>query len=207
LATPTHDNAELLGKIRRLTVECMAGNRQSFSSFRDLLNLLLGLTVMKPGGALRLFSLTGQESRGMVAGWHSSDPVPLNNGHYLRIATTLEIVDTPEGRRLKTLDSSYQYQLDKEGNRWVFRYDYLRYPRTSHPAAHFQIRAKLVQDSALRTPQTLERLHFPTSRVSLESIIRLLVQEFRVKSNQHEDVWRPALNESEIEFMRIAHRP
>jgi hypothetical protein len=204
---PPDNAADLLGTIRRLSTEYMAGTRQSFTSFRDLINLLLGLTIMKSDGAVRLFFLGGQEDKAMVAGWNPDDPVPLKNNRYLRIAITLQLVDVPEGHRLKVLDSSYQYQLDRKGDRWIFRYDYLRYPEALHPAAHFQVRGELTEASVLTKRRTLERVHFPTSRVSLESIIRLLVQEFGVKCNKPESVWRPALNESEETFMRIAHRP
>jgi hypothetical protein len=185
----------------------MAGNRQSFTSFRDLVNLLLELTVMKSGGAASLFFLKGQQDKGMIAGWNPDDPIPLNDGRYLRISIILQLISGSEGQRLKVLDSSYQYQLDRAGDRWIFRYDYLRYPMALHPAAHFQVRGNLVEGSLPLAHKTLERVHFPTSRVSLESIIRLLVQEFGVTCNRPDDVWRPVLDESEQTFMRIAHRP
>lgn len=186
----------------------MAGNRQSFDSFREMVSLLLGLTVMKTGGGVRLVSLKSREERFVVGGWKGpTDPVPLNDGRYLRLAITLELMATPEGPRLKSFDSSFQYQLDREGEHWIFRYDYLRYPPGQHPPAHFQIRAKLTERSVLRQGQTLERIHFPTSRVPLEAIIHLLATQFGIKCNEPPEIWRPVLAESERLFFEIAHIP
>ena len=53
----------------------------------------------------------------------------------------------------------------------------------------------------------LARVHFPTMRVSLEAIIRLLVEDFRVPCEAPADVWRPVLAASEAAFLAIAHRP
>ena len=186
----------------------MAGNRQSFDSFCGLVSLLLGLTVMKTGGGVRLVSLKSREERFVMGGWKGpTDPVPLNDGRYLRLAITLQLVNTPKGPQLKVFESSFQYQLDRDGDHWIFRYDYLRHPASQHPPAHFQIRAKLTEYSILRRGQTLERVHFPTSRVSLEAIIHLLVTQFGVRCNHLPEVWRLVLAESERLFFDIAHIP
>ena len=147
---------------------------------------------MRNSGAVKLFTVQGgKEEKFMVAGWRPNDPVPLNDSRYLRLAISLQLIDTPQGPRLKSIDSSFQYQLDKEGDRWIFRYDYLRHS-ADHPPAHFQIRANLSENSVLtQQRQTLERIHFPTSRVSLEAIIRLLVDEFGINCNEPPDVGDP----------------
>lgn len=161
---------------------------------------------MRSKGGVRLFSLENQGKRFVVGGWKGpDDPVPLNDGRYLRLAITLELVDTPKGPQLKVFESSFQYQLDRDGEHWIFRYDYLRHPASQHPPAHFQIRAKLTEQSILRRGQTLERVHFPTSRVSLEAVIHLLATQFGVRCNQPPEIWRPVLAESERLFFQIAH--
>lgn len=163
---------------------------------------------MKARGGVRLVSLKSREERFVLGGWKGSDdPVPLNDGRYLRLAITLELANTPEGPRLKVFESSFQYQLDRDGEHWIFRYDYLRHPAGQHPPAHFQIRGKLIEHSVLHRGQTLERIHFPTSRVPLEAIIRLLAVQFGVRCNEPPEVWSPALALSERLFFQIAHIP
>jgi len=207
LATPPN-LAKLLGRVRQLTEEYKAGNRQSLKSFRELVSLLLSLTIMKAGGGVQLVLLKNEEKKGVIGGRKGpTDPLPLTNGRYLRLSMSLELTDTPEGPRLKVYDSSFQYQLDRDGKHWIFRYDYLRHPASQHPPAHFQIRGKLTEQSALRQGHPLERIHFPTSRVSLEAIIRLLAIQFGVKCNEPPEVWQPVLAESEHLFFKIAHLP
>jgi hypothetical protein len=74
----------------------------------------------------------------------------------------------------------FSTKLDRDGKHWIFRYDYLRHPASQHPPAHLQIRGKLTEQSVLRQGQPLERVHFPTSGVSLEAIIRVLAVQFGV---------------------------
>ena len=108
--------------------------------------------------------------------------------------------------RLKVEKSVYQYQLDEDGERWIFRYDYLRHATEPHPAAHLQIRGALTETSAAPVRGTLERVHFPTGRVSLEAVIRLLVEQFGVRTNEDPSIWRPVLATSEEEFLKVAHQ-
>jgi hypothetical protein len=118
----------------------------------------------------------------------------------------LYIAPTAEQNRLKVRHSSYQYQLDREGERWVFRYDYLRIPPAPHPASHVQINGSLVED-CLPATRTLPRVHFPTDRVSLEAVIRLLADQFGTPCGTEPEMWRPILRETEQAFLQIAHHP
>lgn len=136
-----------------------------------------------------------------------ADPLPLRDGRFLRLTMRLRLVKEAKLTRLKVDASAYQYQLDEEGRRWVFRYDYLRIPPSPYPGAHLQIRGKLRERAAPGGGTRMERLHLPTGRVALEAVIRLLVEEFGVPTAQPATVWRPVLAESEREFQRIAHQP
>lgn len=132
------------------------------------------------------------------------DPIALTDGRYLRLSLSLYLDDTPDGTRMKVETSSYQYQQDIDGKKWVVRYDYIREAGTDpHPQAHVQLRGRLTD---MRTGG-LSRIHFPTGRVPLEGIIRLLIEEFAVPPNQPPEIWRPVLAESEQAFLEIAHRP
>jgi len=184
----------------------MAGDRQSFDAFRELTYFLLSLTVLKPEGGVRLAK--GENDRMVLGGWSGpTDPLPLNDGCYLRLAVTLELANTPDGPRLKVYESTYQYQADIAAQHWMFRYDYLRHPTDQHPGAHLQINANEMDHPSIRPAQTVGRIHFPTSRVSLESIIRLLVEQYGVNCNEQPEIWRSVLTESERLFIEIAHRP
>jgi hypothetical protein len=98
----------------------------------------------------------------------------------------------------------YQYQGDQAGRDWVFRYDYIRDPRDHHPASHLQVRGAL-HTPVLPADKPLERVHFPTRRMSIEAIVRLLIQEFGVPPKRNDTFWRPLLTESTRLFYEIAH--
>ena len=102
---------------------------------------------------------------------------------------------------MKVMNSAYQYQLDRDSTNWIFRYDYLRKPPRLEPAAHLQINGSLADGAPL------ERVRFPTGRVTLESVIRLLADQFGVACNERDKLWRPALDLSETLFLEIAHQP
>ncbi|MBI3030945.1 MAG: hypothetical protein HYY64_15680 [Candidatus Rokubacteria bacterium] len=195
----------LLGEVRDLTARYQSGSRESFLAFRDLADRLLRLTVLHESGAARL-SAGPRPNTFVLGGWNGpDDPLPLNNGRFLRVTVGLYLEGTEHGPRLKVEQSSYQYQEDREGDRWIFRYDFLRNPPAPHPANHLQVRGGLLED-CLPQGLTLERVHFPTARVSLEGIMRLLVEQFGVPTNAAPEVWRPVLAETERAFYGIAHR-
>lgn len=118
---------------------------------------------------------------------------------------TLFLTDTTDGSRVKVETSSLQYQMDETGDRWIFRYDYVREPPEPHPSAHIHVRGSLIEP-CLAAKQSLEDVHFPTNRVSIESVIRLLIEQFAVPPNNAPEIWRPLLAESEALFMQIAHK-
>ena len=107
---------------------------------------------------------------------------------------------------MKVEASSYQYQMDSVGREWIFRYDYAREPAGGHPCSHLQINGELNIDGILKPDKPLGRVHLPTDRVSIESVIRLLILEFGVPSKGGREYWEPLLRESERAFQAIAHR-
>ncbi len=177
----------------------------SFHAFRDLIQILLGQTILPNGIAVRL---SKGPRRGVYAlgGYGGpTDPLRLNDGRYLRTTMTLFLTDTTDGSRVKVETSSLQYQMDETGDRWIFRYDYVREPPEPHPSAHIHVRGSLIEP-CLAAKQSLEDVHFPTNRVSIESVIRLLIEQFAVPPNNAPEIWRPLLAESEALFMQIAHK-
>jgi hypothetical protein len=181
----------------------MAGQNSALGAFRDLVDRLLRATVARQTAVVQLAEVeTGSY---VVSAPVDRTAIPLNDGRFLRVTIALYFEHTSEGRRLKVRSASYQYQEDLGGDCWMFRYDYLREPKNPHPANHLQIRGKLIEN-CLPPHHPLERVHFPTMRVSLEAVIRLLADQFRVKCNQRAAIWRPMLAASEAPYLRIAHR-
>jgi hypothetical protein len=188
----------------------MAGGPETFPAFEELTAVLFGLTVLREGGMVRLaYGPTGRDRAALGGAGGPTDPLPLNDGRFLRLSVSLYLAtDDERGRLLRVDKSSYQYQADQAGKRWIFRYDYLREPGPDpHPQAHLQIRGALTEGAALPRDRTLARIHFPTGRVSIESVIRLLADQFDVACNERPETWRPVLAEAERTFLEIAHRP
>lgn len=201
-----HDLQYLLGEVRELTRRYKRGDQESFEAFRYLTAKLLELTILAHPGAV-ILSKGPRAGTFALGGWNGpTDPLPLNDGRYLRLSMTLFLEPADNHFYLKVYDSSYQYQMDPEGRQWIFRYDYLRYPDHPKPASHLQIQGGLSED-CLPERKQLKNVHFPDARVSLEAVIRLLAEQFAVPCNTEPGIWRPVLAETEREFQRIAHRP
>ena len=193
--------AATLAQVRELSERYKSGGSDAFDAFRDLVSLILNATVLHSHSAVRLSY--GQGPDLVLGGWDGpTDPLRLMDGNHLRLSIALYREETPEGPRVKVRASSFQYQLDPEGERWIFRYDYLRNPPAPYPACHLQIRGTLIEAGGPH----LERVHFPTHRVSIEAVIRLLIEEFGVRSRTEPDFWRAVLAESEAAFLDIHHR-
>ena len=201
------DLPKALGEVRALAKRYLSGTPDAFDATRELLNFLLRSTVMDDREHVRFLSIPETQRRNTKTIGNRLQPVPLNDGHFLRLVVNLSL-DPIEGEqaKLRVYSAAFQYQLDKEGEQWVFRYDYVRVPNNEHPASHLQMRANLLSDACLPPHTPLERLHFPTGRVTMEAVIRLLAEQFKVPCNESGDIWRPLLAESEREFERIAHR-
>lgn len=202
---PHPDPHLIVGEIRDLNQAIRAGGPDAITSFHKLVNRVLTLTVLAEGQTVKLFRRPSDPSKATLGGRDARDPLKLNDGRYLRLAAYVYLDPSGGDNFLRVEETSYQYQLDTDGDRWIFRYDYLRNPPHAYPAAHMQIRGDLAERAA--SPTTLARLHWPTGRVSLEAILRLLADQFRVPCNQPSEVWRPALAESERDFLQVAHRP
>jgi len=198
----------VLGEVRDLSERYKAGGPEAFDAFRELTARLLSLSVAAPYATVILsVGPRGRDTQVLSGRRGIGDPLPLNeNRGYLRLIMTLALVPVEGRRLLKVMDAGYQYQLDEAGDRWVFRYDYRRVPPDPHPAAHLQIRAT-PEEGCLPPNRPLARIHFPSGRVSIEAVIRLLADQFGVPCNRGPILWRPVLAESERIFHEIAHLP
>lgn len=193
----------LLGKIRHLSKGLKARPSKGYSLIRDLFSFLLHLTVVKEGQVVKL---TEVYPNTVVLGGPKDelDPLLLNDRRYLRLSVGL--YENKQNHSLSVRKASYQYQVDHEDNaRWIFRYDYIRNPSDQYPPSHLQLNAELPAE--IRMHRDLPKIHFPTGRMSLEAIIRFLIEDFHVPSNHPSKIWRPVLAESERLFHEVAHLP
>jgi hypothetical protein len=209
---PSPEPARSIAEASRLTAGYLAGDAGSFRAFRDLAQLLLQLTILDAHEFVQLSREVPGPDRApqRVLGGRGglpTRPVRLRDGRYLRVSVALWLADTADGRRLKVSDSSYQYQADRDGEQEIFRFDYLRQPHRLEPAAHLNLYADLAIPGVLPAGRPHSRVHYPTGRVPLEAVIRLLADDFQVPCATPDHVWRPVLRASEQAFHDIAHRP
>lgn len=175
----------------------MAGKNDSPSAFRDLISQILHLTVLKQNEVIRLWEFPKPDFFIVGGALAATDPIRLNNNHYLRLTMTLR--HDKRKHRLMIEQASYQYQMEREDNhRWIFRYDYLlnQSPDSQYPPCHLQLNAKFPADVGLH--RDMHKIHFPVNAISLEAVIRLLAEEFHVPCNKPATVWRHVLTESDI---------
>ena len=202
---PPSDPDFFLGEVRQLNSTIRAGGPEALPAFHKLTNLILNITVVAPGNALKLIKLTQDPTKAALGGRSAREPLRLNDGRYLRISARLYLDRASQPNFLKVEETGFQYQLDPEGSRWIFRYDYLRNPPHAYPASHLQPNGQLGEAHAF-PDLPLKKIHLPTGRVSIEAVIRLLVEQFKVPSNNPPEVWRRVLTESERDFLKVAHQ-
>lgn len=206
------DFASTVDSIRQASRACRAGGPGAFDGFRDLVNYLFCLTVGHEKAGIRLSQATGRHAKSrMLTGGHDPKGQPvvkLMNGHYLQLIVSLYMDPDRRDQYLRTSMSLFQYQLDEAGDDWIFRYEYRREPDPGEPkpVGHLHVRGSLLSGSVLVKKQLLEHVHFPCGRPTIESVIRLLADDFHVPASAPDGLWRPALAESERDFLDVAHK-
>jgi hypothetical protein len=173
----------LVAEARQYVHRISTGGRDSPDYFAKLLQLILTQSIMK-NGAIKAKEVEGG------TGWVIQCPriggaLQLLDGRYLRVRYLAEL---DEQLQFTITESSIQFQRTASGGE-IFRYDYKRRSHSGTPttledsvaSSHFQIYATLQPDDVPLYKVTLERQHFPCGRVSIESIIRFLMRDFRVR--------------------------
>jgi hypothetical protein len=201
---PDPELSYLLGQTRELVARFKAGGAEAPGAFCDFVALILGRTILDPTSAIVLqYGPRGRDS--VIIGGRSNQPLRLQNGYFLRV--TVSLFYDRATTWWKVTESSFQYQADEtHDRRWIFRYDYARNPDDPYPAAHLHVRGASPEPYRDDGSTALDRLHFPTGRICIEAVIRLLVESFGVPCPDWEN-WRRVLGESERSFLEMAHRP
>ncbi len=184
-----------------------SGGEGTFESFRELVSRLFCLTVGHKKASVHLRRLK-DGSRAELEGGYGEAPavIRLTNDCFLRLVVALYL--DPRDQYLRTSLSCFQYQTDEAGEDWVFRYEYNRTRNADEvkPTGHLHVRSALVSETALDNKRPFARVHFPCGRPTIESTIRLLIDDFGVPPDAPEEVWRPVLAESERSFLDVAHK-
>ena len=98
-------------------------------------------------------------------------------------------------------DCSYRFSLSSNPGgeqKWVFRYDYSLNPEENVPYAHLHLNAD-------RDGKQLQRIHFPTGRISIEQIIAHLIIEHGVQPKKPD--WLEFLTKSHLSFVKLRTDP
>ena len=202
------DWSSTLADIRRFNAVCRGGGGAALPAFSQLSSRLFCLTVGDPQRGCLHDEFSQRHGHGTVAGGHApgDKTIVLTNGFYLQFVVALYLSDGSDGHLRASL-SKFQYQADEAGKDWVFRYDYERDPRGVRPSvAHLHVRGAF-ECRDLECDREMKKVHFPTGRPTVESTIALLIEQFEVPSNSPEEIWRPALDDSQRQFLEVAHRP
>lgn len=201
---PDPELSLLLGHVRDLVTQFKDGGPEAPAAFHEFTSLVFGRTILDTTSTIVMqYGPRGRDA--FVVGGRGNGPLRLRNGHFLEVAMSL--FQDPATRFWKVEESRFQYQVDEAGSRWMFRDEYARAPRNVYPAAHLHVRGTAREPFRSDGNTALDRLHFPTGRVSLEAIVRLLVESFDVPCDEWEIKWRRVLAESERTFLDMAHHP
>ncbi len=196
--------------IRSANAGLRSGGRESFEHFQTLVRHLFCLTVGHKNASVHLTGLEGgkRQAAQLEGGYGDSPPlILLTNGYFLRFVVAVYI--DPEEGHMRTSISDFQYQTDEQGKDWIFRYEYKRNTPAGEtkPSAHLHLRSTLIARDIFPGKKPLHKVHFPCGRPTIESTIRLLIDDFHVAPSAPEAVWRPILRESEGGFLDVAHKP
>ena len=177
--------------------------KEAFVFFRDHLSQLLNRTVTDaPLGLVQ-----GTEPNSAYLSFRRGDnsiAAPLrSSGLFLFVGQSLIVKPKTAGRftewRLKTVEYRYWIQGDSSfhTNAWFFRFEY-KSPKLRagmHPRNHLHLPCLI---PCVGSNLNLADIHIPTGWVTVEEMIRFLIQELGVKSRARK--WHELLVESERTF-------
>lgn len=191
----SHTAAVSLADTKELAKRIFESQKGTPTDFADLLQKLFSCTILQQGQSLSVYEENGHA----VIGVRLRERVlRLTNGNFVKFYMTF---DFGKGQPLSIRQSAFQYQLDQArmSKQFVFRYDYSAEPEPLHPAAHLQINGALATPEA--APDKLSNIRFPVNRPSVESMLRLLINDFGVVPNDAKN-WSEILDFSEEAFLQ-----
>lgn len=132
--------------------------------------------------------------------------VELANGLWIRVFQLIR-PNPGDGSKVQTAEYSYVYASSADAdNDWLVRYDYVPEEASSpgyrYPVAHVHFNGYSEKYERLAIPgkKPLEKLHFPTRRISLEDFIEHLIIEFAVPTRSDPEEALELLSDSREGF-------
>jgi hypothetical protein len=132
---------------------------------------------------------------------NNDTPVPLKCSQprlSLKIAMHYEIVhteDRPERGRYRVSTRGYMYEMQTDSGELVWSYHWHPNSKIAYPHQHIG-HTQLAPDAVL-----LYKAHYPSGRVSLESVIHTCLAEYGVSALR--DDWREVLDRRETDFQEF----
>lgn len=180
--------------------------------FTDHLSSLFTRTITDVSLGSRLFfdSETGLDNVLIRFQNNERQPAELELDNGCRVRISQRIIPNPDNpeQKVRTADYSYAYGFGEnldEG--WVVRYDYVpesaeRDEHYEYPVGHvhFNGHSGAYERFEMEGKKQLDRLHFPTRRISLEDFIEHLIVEIEVPTKDGKEAARKVLDESRSGF-------
>jgi hypothetical protein len=172
--------------------------RRAAREFADLISRDVNATVSEC--PVSFLELAEGSELGIVAHYDGRIPAPMQmkNGRYLFLYQLLGLRH-PE-RYLTTIEYRYVYQETPDPDSWIFRYEYQREPLEDYPypKAHLHLNA---DPTSYPGTKAFPKLHIPTGRVTVEAVLRHLLDEHGVPCiSPH---WQSVLSEGEKAYAGI----
>lgn len=186
----------------------MAGKNPSeaYRNFQDSLNRALGCIT-----AGRLTVPRGprfEADHEYPIALNRGDGVVLRGDHHLLFSViqhfTIMKTQDPDRGPFKVRTKSYFYHIATQSREELLAYHWEPETSEGRTFPHLHVGLVSIAQDAPIPRERFHRLHIPTGRVSLESVIRLLIEEFGVVPQK--DDWREILDDTEEAFMRYKTR-
>lgn len=203
----------LPSEAKPLILTIASGGDKAPKAFKDLLQMILVNATLAENESIKCSDNTNVRKVAGSKAWIIESkkigmPLRLRDNRYLYLRYEL---DLSADNRLSVIESSMQYQnsLEKPFGK-IFRYDYERQSPVSSssyqerkyqlPESHFHIYGSLYEKDVFLRRELLERQHFVCGRVSLESIIRMLIRDFMIKPKAEDVSWLDLIDTTEKAF-------
>ncbi len=180
--------------------------------FTDHLSSLFTRTITDVSLGSRLFfdDETGTDNVLIRFQDNERRPIEVELGNGCRVRISQRIVPNPENlwEKVRTANYSYAYGFGENlDNGWIVRYDYVperaeRDEDYEYPIGHihFNGHSEAYERFEGENKKQLDRLHFPTRRISLEDFIEHLIIEIGVMTKHGKEAALEVLAESRRRF-------
>lgn len=98
--------------------------------------------------------------------------------------------------RYRATTEGWKYDILDDERREILSYHW--HPDGQRDAPHMHVGSVLLNTERYRLGKVFSSLHLPTERISIEHVIRLLIEEFEVIPKR--DDWRQALETGQTQF-------